>query len=129
MANIPIFHAPPEYYELWKSSIEDPEGFWGAMAEKSISDIYWFKKWDRVFEREFPYFKWFVGGKTNAGYSCIDYKLSRYKDKVAYIQESPELGISQAITYGELSKIVMIYTAALRSLGVEKGDRVLLYMT
>lgn len=38
------FNAPPEYYELWKSSIENPEGFWGEMAEKSISDIYWFKK-------------------------------------------------------------------------------------
>jgi len=64
------------------------------MAEKSISDIYWFKKWDRVFERTFPHFKWFIGGKTNTGYNCVDYKLSRYKDKAAYIQEVPELGIS-----------------------------------
>jgi len=127
MAKIPVFNAPAEYYELWKSSIEDPEGFWGGMAEKSASDIHWFKKWDRVFEREYPHFKWFVGGMTNAGYNCIDYKLTRYSDKVAYIYEAPELGISRTITYGELSEIVTTYTAALKSLGVEKGDRVLLY--
>jgi len=128
MADIPTFNASPEYYELWKSSIEDPEGFWGETVEKSITDIYWFKKWDRVFEREFPHFKWFVDGKTNIGYNCVDYKLSRYKDKVAYIQLAPELGISRTITYGELSKAVERYTAALRNLGVEKGDRVLLYI-
>ena len=128
MAKIPVFNAPAEYYELWKSSIENPEGFWGGMAEKAASDIHWFKKWDMVFERKYPHFKWFVGGMTNAGYNCIDYKLTRYNDKVAYIYEAPELGISRAITYGELSQIVTAYTAALRSLGVEKGDRVLLYL-
>jgi len=128
MANIPTFNAPAEYYEIWKSSIEDPEGFWGKMAEKSISDIYWFKKWDRVFEGRPPHFKWFAGGKTNTGYNCVDYKLSRYKDKPAYIQEVPELGISRAITYGELFDIVETYTAALRNLGIGKGDRVLFYI-
>ena len=128
MAKIPKFNAPPEYYKLWKYSIEDPEDFWGKMAEESTSDICWFKKWDRVFEREYPQFKWFVKGMTNAGYNCIDYKLARYSDKVAYIHEAPELGISRAITYDELSKMVTVYTAALRNLGVEKGDRVLLYL-
>ncbi len=128
MASILTFNAPPEYYKLWESSIEDPEGFWGEMAEKSISDIYWFKKWDRVFERRLPGFKWFVGGKTNTGYNCVDYKLPRYKDKAAYIQEVPELGISRTITYGELFDAVKRHTAALRNLGVEKGDRVLFYI-
>ena len=128
LANIPTFNAPAEYYKLWKSSIDDPEGFWGEMAEKSISDIYWFKKWDRVFERRPPHFKWFVGGKTNIGYNCVDYKLSRYKDKAVYIQEVPELGISRTITYGELFDAVKRYTAALRNLGVKKGDRLLFYI-
>lgn len=128
MSGIPSFNAPAEYYELWKSSIEDPEVFWGEMAEKSISDIFWFEKWDRVFERGNQCFRWFVGGKTSIGYNCVDYKLSRYKDKPAYIQEAPELGISQTITYGELLNTVREYTAALRNLGVRKGDRVLLYI-
>ena len=128
MARIPVFNAPPEYYELWKFSIEDPEGFWGKMAHESMADIYWFKGWDKVFEKRYPHFRWFVGGMTNAGYNCLDYKLSRYNRKIAYIHEAPELGISRAITYGELSEIVMANTAALRSLGVEKGDRVLFYL-
>jgi len=128
MTTIPFFNAPPEYYELWKSSIEDPESFWGKMAEQAFEDVHWFERWNRVFERTYPHFKWFTGGKTNIGYNCLDYKLSRYKDKVAYIHLAPELGISRTITYGELSKAVERYTAALRNLGVEKGDRVLLYI-
>lgn len=128
MVDIPVFNAPTEYYELWKYSIEDPEGFWGEVAEKSMDDIYWFKKWDKVLVKEYPSFKWYVNGMTNAGYNCIDYKLSRYSGKVAYIQEAPEMGISRAITYGELSQLVKKYSAALRNLGVGKGDRILIYM-
>jgi acetyl-CoA synthetase len=122
------FNAPPKYYELWKSSIEDPENFWGEKAEESIKDIFWFKKWDKVFERMYPSFRWFMGGETNAGYNCVDYKQSRYSDKIAYFQEAPELGISRAISYGELCKLVKKYTAALRNSGIRKGDRVLLYI-
>jgi len=128
MVKMPRFNAPPEYYELWKFSVEDPEGFWGKVAQESKGDIYWFDGWDKVFERSYPHFKWFVGGMTNAGYNCLDYKLSRYNHKVAYIHEAPELGISRAVTYSELFRIVTKYTAALRSLGVEKGDRVLFYL-
>ncbi len=128
MPDIPVFNAPTEYYELWKNSIEDPEGFWGEVAEKSVDDIYWFKKWDKVLIKEYPTFKWYVKGMTNIGYNCIDYKLSRYSDKIAYIAEAPEMGISRAITYGELSQLVKKYSAALRNLGVGRGDRILIYM-
>ncbi|MCK4926582.1 AMP-binding protein, partial [Candidatus Aerophobetes bacterium] len=128
MVHIPTFNAPREYYELWRYSIEDPEGFWAEMAEKSMSDIYWFKKWDRVLERSSSDFEWFRGGRTNIGYNCVDYKLPHYKDKTAYIQESPELEISRAITYGELFDAVENYTAALRNLGLKRGDRVLFYI-
>ena len=93
-----------------------------------MDDIYWFKKWDKVFEREYPHFKWFVGGLTNVGYNCIDYKLSRYSDKVAYIHEAPEIGVSRTVTYGQLFDITTKYSAALRGLGIQKGDRVLLYL-
>jgi acetyl-CoA synthetase len=128
MADIPKFNAPPEYYELWKYSIEDPAGFWSEMAEKSMSDIYWFKKWERILEKGPSEFKWFIGGRTNIGYNCIDNKLARYRDKIAYIQESPELGVSRVITYGELFNAVENDTAALRNLGLKKGDRVLFYV-
>lgn len=128
MTTIPVFNAPAEYYNLWKLSIENPEGFWAKMAEASMDDIYWFKKWDKVFEREYPHFKWFVGGTTNVGYNCIDYKLSRYSDKVAYIHEAPEIGVSRTVTYGQLFDITKKYSAALRGLGIQKGDRVLLYL-
>jgi len=93
-----------------------------------MDDIYWFKKWDKVFEREYPHFKWFVGGLTNVGYNCIDYKLSRYSDKVAYIHEAPDIGVSRSVTYGQLFDITNKYSAALRGLGIQKGDRVLLYL-
>jgi acetyl-CoA synthetase len=128
MTSIPTFNAPPEYYKLWRYSIEDPAGFWAEMVDKSASDIYWFKKWDRVLEKDSSDFKWFIGGRTNIGYNCVDYKLPRYKDKPAYIQESPELKISRVITYGELFDAVENYTASFRSLGVKKGDRVLFYI-
>jgi len=123
-----VFKAPGTYYELWKRSMEDPAGFWNEHAEKAIGDIYWFKKWDKTFERSYPSFKWYVGGLTNASYNCIDYKVSRYHNKVAYIHEAPELGISRKTTYGELYKKVKKWSAALRNLGVQKGDRVLLYI-
>ncbi|MFC1926646.1 AMP-binding protein [Chloroflexota bacterium] len=122
------FNAPSDYYELWKSSIDDPEGFWGEKVEESISDIFWFKKCDSVFQREYPSFKWFVGGLTNAGYNCVDYKQSKYSDKIAYFHEAPELGISRSITYGELYSLVTRYSASLRNSGVGRGDRVLLFM-
>lgn len=128
MGKISMRNAPSEYYRLWKSSIDDPEGFWGGMAQQSMNDIYWFKKWDKVFQKKYPQFKWFAGGMTNVGYNCLDYKLPRYNHKIAYIHEAPELGISRSVTYSELFKMVTAYTAGLRSLGVEKGDRVLLYL-
>lgn len=116
-----------EYERFWRPSIEDPEKFWSEIAEKSMEDIHWFKKWDKVFEWEYPNFRWFVGGLTNAGYNCVDYKL-RYSDKTAYIQESPELEVTKSITYKELFDLVERITASLRGIGVEKGDRVLLYL-
>ena len=128
MVDIPVLNAPAEYYELWKCSIDDPEGFWGKVAEKSMDDIYWLKKWDKVLVKEYPSFKWYVNGTTNTGYNCTDYKLSRYSNKIAYIAEAPELGISRTITYGELSQLVKKYSVALRNLGVSKGDCILLYM-
>ncbi|RLG70276.1 MAG: acetyl-CoA synthetase [Methanobacteriota archaeon] len=125
---IPVFNAPEKYYSLWRASIEDRDKFWDGIARESMVDIHWFKEWEKVFEREYPHFKWFVGGVTNTGYNCVDYKVARYGEKTAYIHEAPELGVSRRITYEELYKLVRKYSAALRGLGVDKGDRVLCYM-
>jgi len=116
-----------EYQTLYERSIKDPESFWDDLAEESMADIYWFKRWGKVFKREYPGFKWFSGGHTNAGYNCVDYK-QRYSDKTAYIYEMPELGISRKITYGQLFDLVKKYSASLRGCGITKGDRVLLYL-
>lgn len=126
--SIPVFKAPEKYYSMWRESIEDRDKFWEERARESMGDIHWFKMWDKVFEREYPHFKWFSGGMTNAGYNCVDYKVSRYGEKVAYIHEAPELGISRKITYEDLYKLVKKYSAALRGLGVDRGDRVLCYL-
>lgn len=122
------FNAPERYYTLWKRSIEDPEGFWKDRAEEAMPDIFWFRRWDRTYERSGSTFRWYSGGLTNTSYNCLDYKVSRYHDKVAYIHEAPELGISRKITYGELYQKVKRWSAALRGLGLGKGDRILLYI-
>ncbi|MBE8538620.1 acetate--CoA ligase [Geoglobus acetivorans] len=117
-----------EFKEMWKLARDNPEEFWNKKAEEASQDIHWFKKWDRVFEWDYPKFSWFAGGKTNISYSCLDYKLKRYGNKVAYIYENPEFGISYSVTYNQLYDMVKKYAKALRGAGVNKGDRVLLYI-
>lgn len=117
-----------QFKEMWERAKNDAENFWNEMAEKASEDIFWFKKWDKVFEWDYPKFSWFVGGKTNIAYNCLDYKLKRFGNKVAYIYENPEFGISYSVTYNQLYDLVKKYARALRGAGVGKGDRVLLYI-
>ncbi len=116
------------FKELWRSERDSPEKFWDRRAEEAVVDIYWFRKWDRVFEWSFPKFTWFRGGKTNVAYNCLDYKLERFASKPAYIYENPELGVRRVVTYREFYEIVKQYAAALRGLGVGRGDRIMLYL-
>lgn len=116
------------FKELWKLEKESPEKFWNEHAEKAMNDIYWFKKWERVFEWKYPRFSWFVGGKTNIAYNCLDYKLEKFASKPAYIYENPELDLSYSVTYAQLFSMVKKYSSALRGFGVKKGDRVMLYL-
>jgi len=112
------------YEELYRQSLEDKEGFWAKIA----SELHWFRKWDKVLEWKYPYAKWFVGGKTNLCYNCLDRNLEKgLRNKVAllYVNEREE---ERKITYGELYEHVGRFAQALRDLGVEKGDRVLIYM-
>src|SRR5881628_2090009 len=88
------------YRELYQRAADNPEAFWGELAEK---ELFWFEKWSQTLDWKPPFAKWFVGGKTNASYNCLDRHLSTHKGKAAYIFV-PELENEplQIITYYEL---------------------------
>ena len=116
-----------EYNELYQRSVEDPEGFWADMAEQML---YWEKKWNTVLDYDFekPYVKWFVGGKTNVTYNCIDRHLNGWRrNKAALIWETDE-GRSKVYTYQSLYYKVCKFANVLKKHGVKKGDRVALYL-
>ncbi len=118
-----------EYKEMYERAKNDPEGFWGDAAKKAMTDIHWFKPWDKVFEWEYPTFRWFIGGTTNICYNCLDYKIEQgYGEKTAFIEVAAEQDATDTITYKALFGLVKKYAAALRGLGVGKGDRVMMYM-
>ncbi len=127
MKKIAHISSMEQYEEMYKRSIEDPEGFWAEMAEKNIS---WFKKWDKVLEYDFhkPKIEWFIGGKLNATYNCIDRHLEgERRNKAAIIWEADD-GSYKTFTYIQLSYEVNKFANVLKKHGVGKGDRVTLYM-
>jgi len=118
-----------EFKKLYQRSIEDPEGFWGELAE----GFHWYQKWDRV--RSYRWngtieTQWFQGARTNISFNCLDRHLEReeMRDKVAILWEGNEPGDVRKITYGELFQEVCRLANGLKALGVKKGDRVALYM-
>jgi len=114
-----------QYDALYRESIEDPEGFWGRMAE----ELHWFKKWDKVLDSEkAPTYQWFTGGKTNISYNCLDRHLDSWrKNKAALIWEG-EPGDQRTLTYRELHRQVCRFANGLLKLEVKPGDRVAIYM-
>jgi acetyl-CoA synthetase len=119
-----------EYEKLYKRSIKDPEGFWGEMAEKHLD---WFKKWDGPVEeysfKDDIYLRYFVGGKLNASYNCLDRHLKTWrKNKAAIIWQGEPLEESRTYTYQELHREVCKFANALKKRGVKKGDRVTIYL-
>ncbi len=116
-----------EYERLYKWSIEDPEGFWAKMAEDNIT---WFKKWDKVLDYDFhkPYIKWFIGGKLNASYNCLDRFINTpVRNKAALIWEADD-GSYKTYTYQQLYCEVNRFANVLKKHGVKKGDRVTIYL-
>ncbi len=119
------------YEKLYKRSIEDPEGFWGEIAEEYVE---WFKKWDKVEDYNFDhrkgdiYVKYFEGGKLNVSYNCLDKNLATRGDKVAIQWEGNEPGEEKAYTYKMLHEEVCKFANVLKANGVKKGDVVTLYM-
>src|SRR5215217_4614202 len=113
-----------QYRQLAKEAEDDPEGYWAKRAE----DLHWFKKWDTVLDWQPPFAKWFVGGRINASYNCLDRHLDGpRRTKAALIWEG-EPGDERILTYQTLHREVCKFANVLKGLGVEKGDRVGLYM-
>ena len=134
-----VFHPSPEwsanahiqtmdqYQEIYDRSIQDRDAFWAEIAER----ITWFKKWDTVSNFNFVNadIKWFEGGKLNVSYNCLDRHVEAgYGDRTALIWEGNDPKEDKHITYQELLNDVQKFANVLKNIGVEKGDRVCLYM-
>ena len=134
-----VFHPSPEwsanahiqtmdqYQEIYDRSIQDRDAFWAEIAER----ITWFKKWDTVSNFNFVNadIKWFEGGKLNVSYNCLDRHVEAgYGDRTALIWEGNDPNEDKYITYQELLNDVQKFANVLKNIGVEKGDRVCLYM-
>lgn len=116
-----------QYQEMYDRSIADPEGFWGEIAETFV----WKEKWSKVLDYTFEGnvdVKWFVDGKTNLSVNCLDRHLEERGDKTAIIWEGNTPGVDGKLTYKELYEKVCKFANALKAAGVEKGDRVCLYL-
>jgi acetyl-CoA synthetase len=117
-----------EYQKMWEQSIKDPDGFWGKVAEEYIT---WYKKWTKVNEENYKeaQIKWFIGGKLNACYNCLDRHIGTKKEnQIALIAEGNDPSESWKYTYKELLTEVSKFANVLKSLGVKKGDRVTIYL-
>jgi acetyl-CoA synthetase len=113
------------YEELFQRAAEDPEGFWGHLAE---TELHWFEKWSHVFEWDPPFVKWFSGGKINASYNCIDRHIEAGNgDRVAY-HFVGEPGDTRDVTYNELRSMVSRFANAMKRAGLKAGGRAVIYM-
>ena len=114
-----------EYQKIYDRAAADPAAFWEELAEK---ELHWFEKWESVLDWQPPVAKWFSGGKINISYNCLDRHLTTWrKNKAALIWEG-EPGDSRTLTYAQLHREVCQMANVLKQLGVQKGDRVGLYM-
>ena len=113
-----------EYEAMYAKSIADPENFWAEAA----AELDWFAPWTKVLDWQVPHAKWFVGGKLNLSYNCVDrHALGARKDKVAILWEG-EPGEVRKLTFGELYVEVQRFANVLKGLGIQRGDRVAIYM-
>ncbi len=109
---------------LYQKADQDLEGFWAEQAES----IDWYRKWDRVMKWEPPWVQWFLGGKLNVSYNCLDRHVKTWRrNKAAFIWEG-EPGDERVLTYGDLYREVNKFANVLKNLGVRRGDRVAIYM-
>jgi acetyl-CoA synthetase len=113
-----------EYEQLWQRAKDDPEGYWAQEAET----LHWFRRWDKVLTWNEPHAQWFVGGKLNACYNCVDrHLLGPRKNKAAIVWEG-EPGDSRVLRYQDLHREVCQFANVLKKLGIKSGDVVTIYM-
>ena len=124
---------PPEAFKqqanvsdpgVYEEAAKDPEGFWAGFAE----ELDWFQKWDQVLDWSPPFAKWFLGGKLNVSYNCVDRHLNSPRRNKAAIVWEGEPGDWKVYTYRDLYREVCQFANGLKSLGVQKGDRVTIYL-
>jgi acetyl-CoA synthetase len=113
-----------DYDKLYRRSVDDPDAFWSEVA----SELHWFEPWQQVLEWDFPWAKWFVQGKTNISYNCLDRHVATWRRNKAAILWEGEPGDLRTLTYGQLHAEVCRFANALKTLGIETGDRVGIYM-
>ena len=111
--------------DIYAKAAADPEGFWAGLAE----ELDWFQKWDTVLDWSgAPFAKWFIGGKLNVSYNCIDRHVQNGRRNKAAIVWEGEPGDWKVYTYGDLLREVCQFANGLKSLGIRKGDRVTIYL-
>jgi acetyl-CoA synthetase len=113
-----------QYQQLYQQAEENPDEFWSNIA----SELHWFKPFEKVLDWQLPWAKWFVGGQINISYNCLDRHLTTWRrNKAALIWEG-EPGEVRTYTYQQLHSEVCKFANVLKSLGIQKGDRVAIYM-
>jgi Acetyl-coenzyme A synthetase N-terminus/AMP-binding enzyme len=118
--------SPSRFEQIYRRSIDHPEEFWAEAA----AEIDWVKPWDQILDgSRAPFFRWFAGGRLNTCYNALDRHAERGRvDQLALIYDSPLTDTAKGYTYRELRDEVARFAGALRRLGVERGDRVVIYM-
>lgn len=117
---------PHNYKKAYERSLTDPEGFWADAAE----DLHWERKWDRVLDdSQKPFYRWFVGGQLNTCYNALDRHIADGRgNQPALIYDSPVTNTIKTYTYAELRDEVALFAGVLTAQGIQKGDRVIIYM-
>ncbi|MBZ5552319.1 MAG: acetate--CoA ligase [Acidobacteriia bacterium] len=111
--------------DRWRrEATEDPDVFWGRAADQ----LPWFRKWDKVFQWDFPTFRWFINAQTNLAYNCLDVQVARGNGGKAAIIYTNERGERRVFTYAQTLFEVKRIAAALRGLGIKRGDTLTIYM-
>jgi acetyl-CoA synthetase len=116
-----------QYRELYRRSLDDPAGFWGDQAQQRLT---WMKRWDQVGRWDFekPEIAWFEGGELNVSANCLDRHLATRGDQTALIWEGDDPAEDRHITYRELHEQVCRFANVLKANGVQRGDRVTIYL-
>src|SRR5438477_3830077 len=113
-----------QYKKLYNNSIKNPEKFWAKIAD----ELYWFKKWKKVLKWKSPHSEWFVGGKINMSYNCLDRHIETWRRNKAAIIWEGENGDSKTLTYQQLHTEVCKFANVMKNLGIKKGEVVCIYM-